>query len=148
MKVDIFNTDKKYDIIYADPPWQYKDKSCDGACEKYYHTLSVEQICELPISRLAEKDCVLFIWATYPQMKEALKVIEAWGFKYKTIAFQWDMKFNGISEFAVQRIVPLADTRFPVVYRASADSQFRAHFGLPHTVHIAVQYGKFQSGQL
>lgn len=93
MKVDIFNTDKKYDIIYADPPWQYKDKRCMGACEKRYHTLSVEQICELPINRLAEKDCVLFMWATYPKMKEALKVIEAWGFKYKTIAFQW-VKLN------------------------------------------------------
>ena len=52
------------------------------------------------------------------------------------------MKLNGISEFAVQRIVPLSDARFPVVYRASADSQFRAHFGLLHAVHIAVQYGR------
>ena len=93
MKIDIFTTDKKYDIIYADPPWKYQDKGCSGACEKHYHTLSVEQICELPISSLAEKDCVLFMWATYPQMKEALKVIEAWGFKYKTIAFQW-VKLN------------------------------------------------------
>lgn len=110
MKVDIFNTDKKYDIIYADPPWQYKDKSCDGACEKYYHTLSVEQICELPISRLAEKDCVLFMWATYPQMKEALKVIEAWGFKYKTIAFQWvklnrNVQLNNFTIATVQDIL-------------------------------------------
>ena len=48
------------------------------------------------------------------------------------------MKLNGISEFAVQRIVPLSDTRFPVVYRSATDTQFRAHFGLPHTVHIAV----------
>ena len=48
------------------------------------------------------------------------------------------MKFCGISEFAVQRIVPLPNARFPVVYRASADSQFRAYFCLPHTVHIAI----------
>ena len=93
MKVDIFNTDKKYNIIYADPPWKYQDKGCNGACEEYYHTLNVEQICALPINKLAEKDCVLFMWATYPQMKEALKVIEAWGFNYKTIAFQW-VKLN------------------------------------------------------
>lgn len=93
MKVDIFNTDKKYSIIYADPPWRYDDKSCEGACEKHYNTLSVEQISELPVSRIAEKDSVLFLWATYPQLREALRVIEAWGFKYKTIAFQW-VKLN------------------------------------------------------
>ena len=57
-----------------------------------------------------------------------------------------DMKLNGILKFAVQRIVPLADTRLAGIYRASADSQFRARFGLPHAVHIAVEYGKFQSG--
>lgn len=110
MKVDIFNTDKKYDIIYADPPWSYKDKGCNGACEKYYHTLNVEQVCELPVGRLAEKDCVLFMWATYPQMKEALKVIEAWGFKYKTIAFQWvklnrNVQLNNFTISTVQDIL-------------------------------------------
>ena len=56
------------------------------------------------------------------------------------------MKLNGISEFAVQRIVPLSDTRFPVVYGSATDAQFRAHFGLPHAVHIAIQNGEFQSG--
>ena len=89
MKVDIFNTDKKYNIIYADPPWQYKDKKCSGACEQHYSTMNVKEICELPIEKISEKDCVLFMWATYPQLKEALQVIEAWGFKYKTIGFQW-----------------------------------------------------------
>lgn len=56
------------------------------------------------------------------------------------------MKLNGISEFAVQRIVPLADACFPVIDSTSADSEFRAHFGLPHSVHIAIQNGEFQSG--
>lgn len=89
MKVDIFNTDKKYDIIYADPPWRYQDKSCEGACEKHYNTMTLRDICNLPINNIAEKDCVLFMWTTYPMLKEALQVIESWGFKYKTIAFQW-----------------------------------------------------------
>ena len=62
------------------------------------------------------------------------------------IAFQRDMKLNGISEFAVQRIVPLSDARFSVVYRSATDTQFRAYFCLPHTVHIAIQDGEFQSG--
>ena len=57
-----------------------------------------------------------------------------------------DMKLNGISEFTVQRIVPLADARFSVVYRAATYAKFRTHFGLPHPVHIAVEYGDFQCG--
>lgn len=56
------------------------------------------------------------------------------------------MMLNGISEFAVQRIVPLSDARFPVIDSASTDTEFRAHFGFPHPVHIAVQNGEFQSG--
>lgn len=93
MKIDIYNTDNKYDIIYADPPWRYQDKTCEGACAKHYNPMSVEEICALPVANLAAKDCTLFMWATYPQMQEALKVIAAWGFKYKTIAFQW-VKLN------------------------------------------------------
>ena len=93
MKIDIYNTDKKYDIIYADPPWKYSDKGCSGNCESHYQTMSVGEICKLPIGSIATKNSVLFMWSTYPQMKEALQVIEAWGFKYKTIAFQW-IKLN------------------------------------------------------
>ena len=69
MKVDIFNTDKKYNIIYADPPWKYQDKHCEGACEKHYQTMKIEDICNLPVANLADKDCVLFMWATYPMLK-------------------------------------------------------------------------------
>lgn len=80
---------KKYQIIYADPAWSYNDKGCHGACEKHYSTMKDNDIYNLPISKIADKDCILFLWATYPKLKEALKTIEAWGFKYKTIAFQW-----------------------------------------------------------
>ena len=89
MKVDIFNTDNKYNIIYADPPWKYNDKGCQGAAEKIYPTMTVDQISELPINQIASDDCVLFMWATYPKIKVALEVIEKWGFTYKSIAFQW-----------------------------------------------------------
>ena len=93
MKIDIFNTDRKYDIIYADPPWKYDDSNCQGAAEKQYNTMSIEELRKLPVENLAAKDCVLFLWATYPKLKEALELIEAWGFKYKTIGFQW-LKLN------------------------------------------------------
>ena len=86
---DIFNTNKKYNIIYADLPWSYKDKKCNGNCESHYKTMNIEDICNLPIKNIADKDCVLFLWVTYPMLNEGLKLIEEWGFKYKTIGFQW-----------------------------------------------------------
>ncbi len=89
MKVDIFHINRKYQIIYADPPWRYADRGCNGACEAHYSTMKIEELCALPIGDIADKDCILFMWATYPMLKEALQVMESWGFKYKTIGFQW-----------------------------------------------------------
>jgi N6-adenosine-specific RNA methylase IME4 len=93
MKVDIYNTDKKYQIIYADPPWSYRDKGCEGAAAAQYDTMSVADIAALPVKKIADKTAVLFLWATYPKMEEALQLIKAWGFTYKSIAFQW-VKLN------------------------------------------------------
>ena len=83
--------DKKYSIIYADPPWSYNDKL--GNSPKMggitYPTMSLAEIKAMPIASLAEKDAGLFIWATMPLLREALEVIDAWGFKYTTCAFTW-----------------------------------------------------------
>ena len=91
MKIDIFSTDKKYDIIYADPPWRYGDKR--GNSSRWgaipYQTMSQSEIKQLPIDGIVGKDCMLFMWATMPMLREALEVISAWGFKYKTCAFCW-----------------------------------------------------------
>ncbi len=84
---------KQYGIIYADPPWRYDRKHGSGVAENHYPTMSIEEICALPVSELAAKDSTLFLWATFPQLNEAFRVIDAWGFKYKTIAFQW-IKLN------------------------------------------------------
>lgn len=51
--------------------------------------MGIEELCALPVSEITEKDCVLFLWATFPQLKEALQLIKAWGFTYKTVAFVW-----------------------------------------------------------
>ena len=79
----------KYKIIYADPPWQYQDKGCNGNCADHYKTMSIDELKQLPIKDLADNDSVLFLWTTYPMLKEALELIDSWGFKYKSIAFQW-----------------------------------------------------------
>lgn len=83
--------DKKYKIIYADPAWTYKDKSKShgGGSEKHYKCMSLEDICNLPINKISDSDCVLFLWVTMPLLKEGFEVIERWGFTYKTCAFTW-----------------------------------------------------------
>jgi len=87
----------KYNIIYADPPWQWNTYSkkgiVSGSAEKHYSLMDTEDICNLPVSRLADKDCVLFLWVTFPRLKDGIKVLEAWGFDYKTVGFSW-VKLN------------------------------------------------------
>lgn len=80
---------KKYNVIYADPPWRYEQKRLQGAAEKHYATMNIEDMCALPVRALADKDCVLFLWTTFPMLPEALRLIKAWGFEYKTVAFVW-----------------------------------------------------------
>ena len=97
MVVDIYNTNKKYNIIYADPPWQYKVWSNKGkgrSAESHYSTMNIEEIINMKdvIEKISEDDCALFIWITYPCLKEALQVIKEWGFTYKTCAFNWVKK--------------------------------------------------------
>lgn len=82
---------KKYSVILADPPWQYKDAlNCGkrGAVHKY-GVLSLKMLCDLNIQSICKDDCVLFLWATFPLLPDALKVMDAWGFKYKTGGFTW-----------------------------------------------------------
>lgn len=83
---------KKYNVILADPPWSFRAWSSKGmgrSAEQHYPTMRLEDIKALPVSDLAAGDCVLFLWATFPMLKEALEVIDTWGFTYKTVAFTW-----------------------------------------------------------
>ena len=84
---------KKYSIIYADPPWRYEMKNGQGVAENHYSTMEIEEICSLPVQEICDKDCVLFLWVTFPKLPEAFRVIKAWGFQYKTVAFVW-IKLN------------------------------------------------------
>lgn len=95
MKVDIYNANKKYNIIYADPPWQFqvwsRDTGLKRSADKHYKTMKKNDIQNMRnvIDRIAAKDCVLFLWVTAPCLQEGLELIKAWGFTYKTIAFNW-----------------------------------------------------------
>ena len=100
MKVDIYNTNKKYKIIYADPPWNYKTwRTSKGTAGKHYKTMKIDEIIEMKdtIQSISDKNCVLFLWVTFPCLIEGLKTINAWGFKYKTCGFTW-VKRNKVSD--------------------------------------------------
>lgn len=82
-----------YRVIYADPPWEYGDERLGldayGPARLQYPTMPTEAIAELPVASLAALDSVLFLWSTSAMLPDALQVIEAWGFAYKT-SFVWD----------------------------------------------------------
>ena len=83
---------KKYQIILADPPWQFKNYNDDTATNwagKHYNLMTLEDIKNLPIKNISDESCVLFLWATFPILPKAFQVVNAWGFTYKTVAFTW-----------------------------------------------------------
>jgi len=91
---------KKYQIVYADPPWEYNDKrTCKstGMALSNYHTMPIETIKSLPINKIVADNAVLFLWTTFPKLKEGISVLESWGFKYITVVFVW-VKQNPISD--------------------------------------------------
>jgi N6-adenosine-specific RNA methylase IME4 len=90
--VDIFNTDKKYQVILADPPWNFETYSEKGEgrnANQHYPTQGIEWIKSLPIKKLADSRCALFMWVTDTHLEQGFDVLKAWGFKYKTVGFYW-----------------------------------------------------------
>jgi N6-adenosine-specific RNA methylase IME4 len=81
-------TDQKFPIIYADPPWRYEHPPMGGnrVIENHYPTMTLAEICALPVLDLATDDAVLFMWATAPKLAECFEVLNAWGFEYRTCA--------------------------------------------------------------
>ncbi len=91
--MDLNNYTKKYKIIYADPPWHFKHWNDDKVTRKApYPVMSPEDIFALDVQHIADDDCILFLWATFPKLQEALETIKHWGFEYKTVCFTWVKK--------------------------------------------------------
>jgi N6-adenosine-specific RNA methylase IME4 len=80
--------DKRYGVIYADPEWRFevysRDTGMDRAADNHYPTSETDAICARPVQDIAAADCVLFLWATVPMLPDALRVLAAWGFGYKS----------------------------------------------------------------
>lgn len=100
MVVDIYNTDKKYNIIYADPPWHYTGwKNGNKSAESHYPTMKTKDIVEMKdtIKSISEENCIIFLWVTFPCLIDGLNVMKEWGFKYKTCGFTW-VKRNKVAD--------------------------------------------------
>lgn len=85
---------KKYQIILADPPWHYRQgksmgSNFQGAADAQYPCMDYRDIAKLPIKSITDEKCILFLWVTFPMLKEGIYVLEKWGFEYKTVAFTW-----------------------------------------------------------
>ena len=88
--------EKKYQIIYADPAWQYKSKEClakksilNGKLNTHYSTMSMNDLKKLPVGGVSDDNCLLFLWVVSPMLDECIDVLKSWGFKYSTIGFIW-----------------------------------------------------------
>lgn len=92
MFVDIFTTQKKYNVIYADPPWAYIQSGSKndnrGMAKKHYSTMATEDICKLPVN------AICFMWATFPNIGEALKVMSAWALHTKRLLLYGSKKIK------------------------------------------------------
>jgi N6-adenosine-specific RNA methylase IME4 len=97
-----------FDIIYADPPWMYTSGDQHGKEEQdtvlstHYPSMPTDELCELPVSSIAADDCVLFMWATCPCLKDALRILEAWGFEYKA-QMVWDKVKHNVGNYVSVR---------------------------------------------
>jgi N6-adenosine-specific RNA methylase IME4 len=128
-------TDTTYPVIYGDPPWRYQHAESESrAIENQYPTMELDEICALPVRELATPDAVLFLWATSPKLAEALSVVEAWGFTYRT-CMVWDKERVGMGYYARQQHellliatkgsppAPAPDVRPPSVIREKRDNK-------------------------
>lgn len=95
MQIDIYNTDKKYQVIYADPPWSFNSKKTGGSMKSgalaQYNTMSIEDLKAMPVEAITTDDAILIMWYVGSQPQEALDLAKAWGFTVKNMnGFVWD----------------------------------------------------------
>jgi N6-adenosine-specific RNA methylase IME4 len=83
---------KHFRVVYADPPWRFAAWSHRGegrGASQHYSCMNLDEICALPVAELAADDAALFLWVVQPMLPAAMRVLEAWGFAFRTVAFVW-----------------------------------------------------------
>jgi N6-adenosine-specific RNA methylase IME4 len=140
-----------YGAILADPPWRFDVWSGETAVQKrgskttykaaqvHYNTMTMDEIAELPVADLCGKDCALFIWVTWPTLLDGLRIMDAWGFPYKTCAFNWMKGHAGQIELFQEEIVPLMKMGYWT--RASSEVCLLGTRGKPKRINADVRQG-------
>jgi N6-adenosine-specific RNA methylase IME4 len=101
----------RYDIVYLDPPWYYYGSAIkDAAAGKHYPLMTVDQLANIDVRRILNKNAAVFMWATCPRLNFALKLIEAWGLRYRGVAYVW-VKTNRRGEIISGQGVPPTFTK-------------------------------------
>jgi N6-adenosine-specific RNA methylase IME4 len=134
-----------YGAVLVDPPWRFKTwnrKDCKAIKRRisgrvHYQTLAIEQIASLPIAEYATPDCALFLWVSWPQLEQALIVIKAWGFTYKTCAFDW-LKTDPYKLWALEKDISMGMGYWT---RANTEACLLATRGKPKRLHRDVRMG-------
>lgn len=111
--------DKKFQIIYADPPWNYGGKMQFDKSGKLdvnvnydkkifissatfkYPTLKLDELIKIPIHKITDDDCLLFMWTSSPHLQQAINLGNAWGFEYRTVAFVWDKMSHNPGQYTL-----------------------------------------------
>lgn len=140
---------KKYQVIYADPPWDYggklqydkttiKDENVGfekdifiSSANFKYPTVKLKQLKELDVNSISADDCILFMWTTGPQMANSIELGEAWGFEYKTMAFVWDKKIHNPGRYT------LSQTEFVLAFKKGKFPQPRGARNIRQLISVA-----------
>ncbi len=137
-----------FGAILADPPWAYKTWSKKGtsrSADQHYDTMAPEDIASLPVGSIAADDCCLFLWATWPTLKDAFAIIDAWGFTFKTCAFDW-MKAD-VSTLDLFPDPKTADMKMGHWTRSNSEPCLLATRGKPTRLSAGVRMGIIESAR-
>jgi N6-adenosine-specific RNA methylase IME4 len=97
--VNPFERERHYGAIYADPPWQFQtwsDRGRGRSAERHYRTMTDGDIARMPVSSIAKRDALLFLWSSGPVLIRSINLLRAWGFTYSTVVFVWDKETTGL----------------------------------------------------
>jgi N6-adenosine-specific RNA methylase IME4 len=111
-----------FNMIKADPPWRFDLRSEAGedkAPQAHYPCEDTEAICALPVEAIAAKDCLLWLWATNPMIPDALRVIEAWGFEFKTAGTWVKRTSRGKDAFGTGYVLRSSNEPFLIATRGA-----------------------------
>lgn len=145
---------RHYGALLVDPPWRFRTWNKTEAVQRraghgtnvcasvHYRTMAIEEIAALPVGDLAADDCALFLWCCWPTLEDAWSLLKAWGFEYKTCAFDWMKGHSGQIEMFRED----ADVQMGMGYwtRSNSEPCLLATRGKPKRLNADVRQGIFE----